>query len=57
MNFCGKLELYVAFARNNDDNLSQRNEIEELSKQVAILIENVQNLQSPTKCSDGSEIK
>ena len=46
-NFNDESELYLEFGRNNDGDLNQRNVIDELSRQVAILIEryNICNLQ------------
>ena len=36
-NFDGKLELYLPFEWNNDDNLNQRNEIKELSREIVTI--------------------
>ena len=47
--------MYLPFGRNNDDNLNQRNVIEELSRQVAGLIEKVQYLQPSIQGGDDSE--
>ena len=38
-NFGDESKLYLQFGRNNDGDLNQRNVIDELSRQVAILIE------------------
>ena len=54
-NFGGELELYLQFGRNNDDNLNQKNEIKELSRQIATLIEEMEHLQPSIKGRDGSK--
>ena len=54
-NFGGEQELYLPFGRNVDDNLNQRNEIKELSRQIATLIEKVQYLQPSIQGGDDFE--